>query len=52
MMNESKYLDLLKTGKIRAVGLQRKRKLKKRGICVRWCMELNSYIWEPKNYES
>jgi hypothetical protein len=42
-----KYLKLLNDGVIRTVGLQRKRKLRKLGENVRWCHELNSFIWFP-----
>lgn len=42
---EQHYLELLRAGKIRLVGTQRKRKLQKRGVYVRWCSELGGFIW-------
>ncbi len=42
------YRELLRTGEIRLVGTQRKRKLRKRGVNVRWCAELGGFIWCPK----
>tara|TARA_R110001606_G_scaffold356910_1_gene508341 strand:+ start:385 stop:588 length:204 start_codon:yes stop_codon:yes gene_type:complete len=38
-------LELLRQGKIRAVGKVRARKLKRKGVPCWWSSELNSRVW-------
>ena len=40
-------LAKLRIGQLRLIGIQRKRKLRKRGEYVFWSVELNSWAWEP-----
>lgn len=47
MLTESQSLALVKAKKLKIVSPQRKRKLRKRGIRVRWMQVLNAYVWEP-----
>ena len=47
MITETEALALVKAKKLRMVGSARKRKLRRRGVSVRWMQVLNSYVWEP-----
>ena len=46
-MTEQEVINLIKAKKLRVVCAKRKRKLRKRGISVRWMADLGAYVWEP-----
>lgn len=48
MISENEALELVRTKKLRIVSAARKRKLRKKGVSVRWMSALNAYVWEPK----
>lgn len=39
-------LARLRSGELRIVGVQRKRKLRKRGVSVWWDADLRALVWE------
>ncbi len=46
-MTEAQALEMVRLKKLRMVSPVRKRKLRKKGVHVRWLPVLDSYVWFP-----
>lgn len=51
MDKEKTALIPVRDKSIRVIGIQRKRKLQRRGESVWWSQILNSWVWSPKHAE-